>query len=130
LIFGKDVSDVAPGQSISLSGGGDGFDGVHGFPNAVNLQSAMRTVTIDRTKDTGLALTLATKLTNRGGPRAQLDPAHVLIARAGDPPPPASAPVAERDELVDQRQRVVVSAGFERGHRRPRARGFRCGEGE
>ena len=72
LIFGKDVSDVAPGQSVSLSGGGDGFDGVHGFPNAVNLQSTMRTVTIDRTKDTGLALTLATKLTSRGGPRAQL----------------------------------------------------------
>ena len=31
MIFGKDVSDVAPGQSVSLSGGGDGFDGVHVF---------------------------------------------------------------------------------------------------
>ena len=130
MIFGKDVSDVAPGQSISLSGGGDGFDGVHGFPTAVNLQSTMRTVTIDRTKDTGLALTLATKLTSRGGPRAQLDPAHVLVARAGDPLPPASAPAAERDKFVDQRERVVVGAGLERGHCRPRARGFRRGEGE
>jgi hypothetical protein len=109
VIFGKDISDVAPGQSVSLSGGGDGFEGVYGFPNASlddlpsgtytvraffnvyetarrsdgstvdvhfpcgdggwlwespgNLQSAMRTVTIDRTKDTDLALTLDTKLT-------------------------------------------------------------------
>ena len=32
LVFGKDISDVAPGQSISLSGGGDGFEGVYGYP--------------------------------------------------------------------------------------------------
>src|SRR3954464_2757067 len=107
LVYGKDISDVAPGQSVSLSGGGDGFEGVYGFPNASlddlpsgtytvraffnvyetahrsdgstvdvhfpcgdggwlwespgNLQSAMRTVTIDRTKDPALALTLDTK---------------------------------------------------------------------
>ena len=34
LVFGKDISDVAPGQSVSLSGGGDGFEGVYGFPKA------------------------------------------------------------------------------------------------
>src|SRR5690348_18392101 len=33
-VFGKDVADVAPGQSISLSGGGNGFDGVYGYPVA------------------------------------------------------------------------------------------------
>ena len=31
LVFGKDIADVAPGQSISLSGGGDGFEGVYGY---------------------------------------------------------------------------------------------------
>src|SRR3954454_9850874 len=109
LVFGKDISDVAPGQSVSLSGGGDGFEGVYGFPKASlddlasgtytvraffnvyetahrsdgstvdvhfpcvdggwlwespgNLQSAMRTVTIDRDQDTSLPLTLTEKLT-------------------------------------------------------------------
>ena len=77
-----------------------------------------------------VSATAAAAHTSRGGPRAQLDPAHDLVARAGDPLPPASAPAAERDEFVDQRERVVVGAGFERGHRRPRARGFRRGEGE
>jgi hypothetical protein len=32
LVFGKDISDVAPGQSVSLSGGGNGFEGVYGYP--------------------------------------------------------------------------------------------------
>ncbi|HWK29345.1 MAG TPA: alpha/beta hydrolase-fold protein [Solirubrobacter sp.] len=32
MVFGKDIGDVAPGQSVSLSGGGNGFDGVYGFP--------------------------------------------------------------------------------------------------
>ena len=39
-----------PGSQSRCPGGGDGFDGVHGFPNEVNLQSTMRTVTIDRTR--------------------------------------------------------------------------------
>jgi hypothetical protein len=34
MVFGKDVADVAPGQSVSLSGGGNGFEGVYGYPKA------------------------------------------------------------------------------------------------
>src|SRR3954454_708992 len=32
LVYGRDIADVAPGQAVSLSGGGDGFEGVYGFP--------------------------------------------------------------------------------------------------
>ncbi len=109
LVFGKDLGDVAPGQTVALSGGGDGFEGVYGFtkpslddlPSGTytvraffnvyetahrsdgstvdvhfpcgdggdlwsspgNLQSAMKTVTIDRNQATDLPLTLDTKLT-------------------------------------------------------------------
>src|SRR3954454_16944869 len=34
LVYGRDIADVAPGQAVSLSGGGDAFEGVYGFPKA------------------------------------------------------------------------------------------------
>src|SRR3954453_12957679 len=46
LVFGSDISDVAPGQSVSLSGGGDGFEGVYGYPKASLDERASGTYTV------------------------------------------------------------------------------------
>jgi hypothetical protein len=110
VLFGKDLASAAPGQTVPVSGGGNGnvFDGVYGFPQVSldelpsgtytvraffnvyetarrsdgsvvdvhfpcgdggnpfrspgNLQSAMRTITIDRDAATTVPLTLDTKL--------------------------------------------------------------------
>jgi hypothetical protein len=62
------------------------------------------------------------------GTGAGLDAGGDLLARAREEARPASAPDAQRDEFVDQRECGLVSAGLQRGHRRPCARGLRCGE--
>jgi hypothetical protein len=46
MVFGKDIADVAPGQSVSLSGGGDGFEGVYGYPKASLDDLASGTYTV------------------------------------------------------------------------------------
>jgi|GEM_PF-93749 len=45
-LFGKDVSGVLPESTISLSGGGDGFDGVYGYPYASLDQLPSGTYTV------------------------------------------------------------------------------------
>ena len=46
LVFGKDIADVAPGQSVSLSGGGDGFEGVYGYAKGSLDELASGTYTV------------------------------------------------------------------------------------
>src|SRR3954452_6271515 len=88
--------------------------------------SASWSVSLTRRNESGHIDTFTS--TWRAGVRRSATERGLAVRERASPPRRAAA--AERDELVDELQRLLVGAGLQRRHRRPGPGGLGCGERE